>query len=681
LLSELAALKPDLKVVIALGSVATKALLDTRKGVTWMRGRILEYPGLDCDFAATYHPAATLAHRDPNLYPDLVFDLKRVVAHLNGKGPQKVACEYFWARSEDAALALIEACQQAKYFSIDLETDSAERPDFQTDKVIQVNLGWAPGKAGVIRWKYFSDAVLDGFRDLFTNPDYFRVLFNGKFDAKMGYALTGEIIKVNFDGMLAHLMFDERRGIHALWYVAPHYVGIDTWEHLIQPYLPNKKVPFSNVPPRVLAQYGARDADCEYRLGPHFQEELKGKSYEHLYYNILLPAAEAVTRAELNGIKVDVEYARNLQTGLKQRIDKAEKNLSRDGSVNIRSPKQLAVVLYDELQLPIDPEEGRTTRKDVLEKLRHQSDYVEQLLDFKEADKLHGTYLKKLIAKAVENEANLVYMDYQLHGTVTGRWSETGARVMTIPRESWMRRIFVAREGMEFLRLDYSGAEVCWTAVYSKDPDLTRIINSGRHIHTEVAMEMFRHTPESWAKLSEDVKTDLKIKSKSVVFGLLYGRGQNSLAEQFGVTPSQAKAWIDKFFSQFPGVRDWMGRTQWEAVTRRELTTVYGRKRRFGIVTEDTKHMVKRQGVNFLPSSSSNEMTMSTYVRVWQRLGLAGPVYLHDGIVWEVPDGQAKKLASAVREIAEEIDVETDVKFRVDLAHGHSWGDLKEVAL
>jgi DNA polymerase-1 len=686
-MSELSALKPHLRMVVALGSVATKALLDTRKGVTWMRGRIMEFPSLDCDFAATYHPAAVL--RNPELYPDMLFDLKRVAEHVNGQRAERsVRNEYYLAQTEEEALAILEECKEAGTFSFDLETDSGEAINFQSDRVLQINLCWAPGRAGVIPASLFTDRVLRALATCLTDRRLFRIAHNAKFDAKFAAILLHGFlpgpVRCDFDTMLAHLMFDERRGTHALYSVAPRFVGLDTYEHLIQPYLPTRSTPFSAVPPEVLALYGARDADCEYRLGVRFVQDLKGQPFEGLYYKVIMPAVNAFAEAELKGLTVDVEYANQLSQQLEQQIKEAERQLSRGGTVNLRSPKQLSAVLYDEVGIPLPKEGKRTTAQGYLVKVRHQFDYVDQLLKFREADKLHGTYLRKLITKAKEHPQHLVFPDYQLHGTVTGRLSERGTGIMTIPRVSWMRKVFVAREGHVFVGLDYASAELCWTAVYSKDPVLTAIINSGRDIHTEVAQEMFRKTPEQWAKLTEDQQKQLRIYAKAVVFGLLYGRGPRSLSEQLGITVDEAESYIRRFFDRFQGVQDWAGRVQHRAVRERELTTVYGRKRRFGFITEDTVHVVKRQALNFLPSSSSNDMTLVTYVRAWQKLGFAGPIYLHDGIVLEVPEDEAAEVAREVKKIATEHIpevVDTPVRFRADISIGRSWGELKEADL
>ena len=110
-----------------------------------------------------------------------------------------MVCEYFWAREEEAAFWIIDQCRRAKIFSVDLETESEERPDFQSDRILQVNLGWAPGKAGVIRWKWFTDRVIEELKDLFSNPVYYRILHNGKFDAKFGQRLTGVPVTVDFE--------------------------------------------------------------------------------------------------------------------------------------------------------------------------------------------------------------------------------------------------------------------------------------------------------------------------------------------------------------------------------------------------------------------------------------------------------------------------------------------------
>lgn len=682
LLDELAGLKPHLKMVVALGSIPAKVLLDVRKGVTWARGRIMQYPNLDCDFGFTYHPAAMLRPGGNELFQDFEFDLTRYIKHLHdgGEPDDEVEQNYYWAHTEEEALALIELCRGAKVFSVDLETDSAGVIDFQNDRVLQVNVGWAPGQAGVIRYPLFTDNVLAELKELFTNPEYFRILHSGKFDSKFSGKLTGEPIQVDFDTMLAHLMFDERRGTHALYQVAPRYTGLDTYEHLIQPYLPSKETSFANIPSDKLALYGCRDADCELRLGLVFKKDLVGQPFEDLYYQMILPASNAFTYAERSGIMIDVPYAEKLQAQLQVRINEAQHKLTLGGKINLRSPKQLAVHLYDELGIGEVEGMGRTTKEKALQKMNHP--YAKELLNFREADKLHGTYLKKLIAKAKEDSGHLVYMDYQLHGTVTGRFSERGARIMTIPRESYFRNIFHARPGFEFLGLDYSGAEVRWIAVYSGDPDLTAIVNSGRDIHTEVACGMFKHTREQFEALPKDRRTLLRIYSKSVVFGLLYGRGPRSLAEQLGVTADEARGYIQRFFSQFPGVRDWMGKTQWEAVRKRELQTAWGRKRRFGLIDQENRHIVHRQAVNFLPSSSSSDMTLCTYVRVFNEFGYAGPVFLHDGCLWELPEGMARDIVPRVREIAESsplLVVETPVTFPVELSIGVKWGSLKEV--
>jgi uracil-DNA glycosylase family 4 len=667
----------DLKIVVALGSVATKALLDTRKGVTWMRGRIMDFPSLRCAFAAVYHPAFILRNGDG--MSDFKFDWERIRDYLSGHKAYKVRQTYYWAKTEEEAHLILEQCFQAKMVSIDFETNSGGTIDFQRDPVLQVNLCWAPGQAGVIRRKLFTPGILRRLRMLSGDPKIMRVLHNGKFDAKFAVRLCGASIITDFDTMLAHHLLDERRGTHALWNVAPRYIGLDTLENLIQPFLPTKKTPFGEIPPRVMAKYGARDADCEYRLGPALLGALRKEGMLHLYKRVVAPAAEACAWAELNGITLDLDYAQHLRAKIRKDLFTLRKAITNGKSINLRSWQQVAHLLYDVHKIP-PTDLGRVTNKHALEKMQsHQ--IVRDLSNYRNLDKLYGTYLKTLILKAEADLDHLVYQDYRIHGTVTGRWSESGAGVMTLPRISWMRKLFRARPGHEFLKVDYKSSEVCWVAVYSKDPALTGILNSGRDLHTETAMLMNNYTREQWETLSEDTRTQLRIYSKAVVFGLLYGRGPQSLSEQLRISMDDAKLYIRKFFDQFFYVRRWVAITQQEAIMAREITTVFGRKRRWGFIGNDEEHKVKRQAINFLPSSSSNDTCMCLFGWIFKELGYAAPVFLHDGLLVEVPTGQAKKIAPIIAKRAAQIPhewTETDVHFRVDLAVGKNWGEMEK---
>lgn len=233
----------------------------------------------------------------------------------------------------------------------------------------------------------------------------------------------------------------------------------------------------------------------------------------------------------------------------------------------------------------------------------------------------------------------------------TGRLASRNPNLQNIPRQTEIRSLFVPRPGHSFVSADFGQIEVRAWGFNSQDPDLLNVFERGRDIHTELTCEIFGVKPE-------EVTKELRVQTKTVVFGIIYGRGPYSIADQLGITPEEAQEIIDKLFRRFPKAAEWRDRVISEALENGVVKTSLGRKRRFPHAKSSEKAVVeavKRAAVNFPCQSLAADLTNYALIRIYRRLKLEGlkacPVMqVHDQIVVEAPNDEVER----VRQIMEE---------------------------
>lgn len=410
---------------------------------------------------------------------------------------------------------------------------------------------------------------------------------------------------------------------------------------------------------------------------------LKEEGMQELYTELELPLASVLFEMEHEGILLDREALSSYGKALKERIQKTEERiyLAAGAPLNLNSPKQLGVLLFETLGLPHakKTKTGYSTDAETLEKLRPLSDVVADILEYRKLQKLYGTYVEGLL-KQTETDAR-VHTTFLQAQTVTGRLSSQDPNLQNIPvrtpegRE--IRRFFVAREGHIFLDADYSQVELRILAHLSGDEAFLSAFRRGEDIHKKTAAEIFR--------VSEDeVTSAMRKDAKAINFGIVYGIGEYSLSQDLGISRKEAAEYIQSYFDTYPSVSAYLKRTVEEAKRTGEVSTLYGRRRRVPELSATKKTLVafgERVAMNTPIQGTAADIMKLAMVRVARRLKAENSkakilLQVHDELLLECPENEAESVARLLKEEMEHA-ASLSLTLVAEVGRGKNWLEAK----
>ena len=346
---------------------------------------------------------------------------------------------------------------------------------------------------------------------------------------------------------------------------------------------------------------------------------------------------------------------------------------------NINSPRQLGEVLFDELMLPSGKKTktGWSTNADVLEKLRGKHPIVDQVLEYRMLTKLKSTYADGLL-KVISDDGR-IHTNFQMTVTATGRLSSTEPNLQNIPVRkrlgAQIRKMFVASPGMTLVDADYSQIELRLLAHISGDEAMRDAFLSGEDFHAVTAAKVF-NVP------LEEVTPTLRSRAKAVNFGIVYGISAFSLAQDIGVWPSEAKAYMDAYLEKYHGVRDYMKAIVEQARAEGYVSTLYGRRRSLPELKSsnfNTRSFGERVALNMPIQGTAADIIKLAMVNVYRRLqseGLRARLILqvHDELIVECPEDEAERVKEILKSEMENT-AQLSVPLIVDAHIGHSWAE------
>ncbi len=424
-----------------------------------------------------------------------------------------------------------------------------------------------------------------------------------------------------------------------------------------------------------------KGAEAVWTLTEPLREKLAEEGMTELFETAELPLCEVLAEMEHTGFCVDrkalYDFGQSLNAGIASLQESIYSHAGHD--FNILSPKQLGEVLFDELMLPAGKKTktGWSTNADVLEKLRGKHPIVQEVLDYRMLTKLKSTYAEGLL-KVIEDDGR-IHTNFQMTVTATGRLSSTEPNLQNIPvrRElgAQIRRMFVASPGMTLVDADYSQIELRLLAHISGDKAMQDAFLSGEDFHTVTASQVF-DTPLS------EVTHALRSRAKAVNFGIVYGISAFSLAQDIGVFPNEAKAYMEAYLNKYHGVRDYMKSIVEKARHDGYVSTLYGRRRALPELKSsnfNTRQFGERVALNMPIQGTAADIIKLAMVAVYRRLkaeGLQARLLLqvHDELIVECPQEEAER----VREILSyemEHTAALAVPLTVDAHIGHSWAE------
>jgi DNA polymerase-1 len=504
------------------------------------------------------------------------------------KNINNTAHEYIAVTTEAAMKELVAELATQKEICFDTETTGIDANDCE---IVGMSFSYQPHKAWYVPCpvdQAETKKVLSIFKPLFDDESKTWIGQNIKYDLLVLKWYDVELKGPLFDTMLAHYVV-EPDGKRSMDELSAQFLGYEP-VHIEE--LIGKKVPknstakqqgtMRDVELEKITEYAAEDADITLQLKHSLFPLLKEKEVERVFYEVENPLVKVLTDMEFEGIKVDVDFLNEYSKQLDKDAKEAEQRVYSSAGLkfNLASPKQLGEVLFDHLKL--DPKAKKTktgqyaTGEDVLLKLAHTSSIVEDILIFRELTKLRSTYVDAL-PQLINRKTGRVHTTYGQAVAVTGRLASNNPNLQNIPvrteRGREIRKAFVPRdENHVLVSADYSQIELRIVAAISGDPAMCDAFIKGKDIHTATAAKVY--------KIEEkDVTKEMRYKAKSVNFGIIYGQGAFGLADNLGISRTEAKEIIDNYKREFAGIQKYMDDTVNFARENGYVETLMGRKR------------------------------------------------------------------------------------------------------
>ncbi len=441
---------------------------------------------------------------------------------------------------------------------------------------------------------------------------------------------------------------------------------------------------FSSVALEDAANYAAEDALITLKLYYRLLEQLKLQDAEHLITEakeIEFPFIQTLIEMEDEGIKIDTAFLEEFKAETEILLDSLRQKIYTlaGGEFNINSTKQLGVVLFETLELPVGKKTktGYSTDEKVLNSLYDAHDIIPVLLEYREVFKLYSTYIDPLLTLGLSTEDRRIHTSFLQTGTATGRLSSKNPNLQNIPVRSPMgakiRKAFIASEGKTLIGIDYSQIELRLLAHFSQDATLLDAFAHDKDIHRQTAVAIF----------GEDQADAKRNVAKTVNFGLLYGMGPKKLSVDIGVSTKEAKEIIEAYFENFPTVKTFLRSIADGAKEIGYVETLLKRRRYFNFETAPPmmKAAYERESVNTVFQGSAADLiklSMNEIAKVIKKEHLSAKMLLqiHDELIFEVDENQAEVLAERFKSIMEGIYT-LGVPLRSSVNIGKNWSELK----
>jgi DNA polymerase-1 len=600
--------------------------------------------------------------------------------------------DYECVLSRERLAAWVETLLAAPLAAVDTETTSI---DYMLAELVGVSFSVAPGEGAYVpfghRYPGAPDQlerghVLETLRPWLEGAQHRKVVQNLKYDtsvlARYGITLRG----AEFDTMLESYVYDSVGVRHNMDAMADKYLGVATVRYEDVAGKGAKALTFDQVGLEAAADYAAEDADITLRLHEWLWPRLRDTGrLEQIFRNLEMPLVGVLSRMERHGTLVDgtrlEAQGRELEVRMAELKERAW-GLAGE-QFNLDSPKQLQVLFYEKLDLPVlrkTPGGAPSTAEPVLLDLARDYELPQVILDYRGLAKLKSTYTDKLPLQ-INAGSGRIHTSYHQAVAATGRLSSSDPNLQNIPiRTAEGRRIrqaFIAPPGMCLVAADYSQIELRIMAHLSGDAGLNTAFERDQDIHRATAAEVF-------GVPLDGVSDDQRRSAKAINFGLIYGMSAFGLGRQLGISRTLAQEYIDRYFARYPGVREYMDRTRAEARERGYVETLFGRRLyvpEINVRNLQRRQAAERTAINAPMQGSAADIIKRAMIAVdaWlsaSSLDAAMIMQVHDELVFEVAADQVDALRAAVvrhmtaaGELGVALVVDTGVGANWDEAH------------
>lgn len=606
--------------------------------------------------------------------------------------------DYRWVKSTDAkgrAEILAEYAELGS-FCFDIETDSL---DHRLANILGIALSHDAHRGVYVELPkdaIEAKAMIEEFRPILENSESEKIGHNLKFDVSVLFWNGIQTRGALFDTMLAHSLVEPEQR-HKMDYLAERYLGYtpikydDVFgaaaEKSGQMTMFDAIDDEGGADPEKIAEYAAEDADVTWQLAAIMREELSKLDQDNVFYEIESPLLPVLVAMESEGIKVDTNTLSEIGEILGKRIGELEKEVyqSAGEEFNLNSPKQLGEILFDKLKLVEKPKKTATgqykTDEQTLSSLAGTHPLIAQIMEYREASKLKGTYVDTL-PEAIFGGTGRVHTTFLQLMTATGRLASNNPNLQNIPIRTEMgreiRRAFVPRsDEYTLMAADYSQIELRVMASLSGDPAMMEAFSTGLDIHTATAARVNGLSDPA------EVTSEMRRTAKMVNFGIIYGISAFGLSQRLGtVSRSEAAAIIEEYFRQYPRVKEFMDNTIEQAKEDGYVETVGGRRRYLRDINSrswSVRGAAERTAINTPIQGTAADMIKIAMIEVDRLLRDGGYkttmlLQVHDELVFDLHKDEAEEVTPKIVEAMVNA-LKLDVPVVVETGAGDNWLD------
>ncbi|MBF2171250.1 DNA polymerase I [Staphylococcus epidermidis] len=638
--------------------------------------------------------------------------MSKDLATINVHSPIEVSLEDTKLTLQDDTAEKIELFKKLEFKQLLADIDTSSNNEEVIDKTFEIeqdfqNVDFNDLNEAVIHFEledtnYLKDAILKfGF---YTNHQH--VVINADdvknyknlvrwledknttkivYDAKKTYVsahrLGINIENIEFDVMLASYIIDPSRSIDDVKSVVSLY-GQNYVKDNITVFGKGKK---HHIPEEsILNEHIASVTEAISAVTPIMKSQLEDYNQIELLKDLELPLARILSEMEEIGIYTDINDLKEMEFEIQKKLDVLISNIheSAGEAFNINSPKQLGVVLFETLQLPVikKTKTGYSTAVDVLEKLQGEHPIIDDILEYRQLSKLQSTYVEGL--QKVISKDHRIHTRFNQTLAQTGRLSSVDPNLQNIPiRLEEGRKIRKAfkptSKDSVILSADYSQIELRVLAHITQDESLKHAFINGHDIHTATAMKVFDVE-------SDQVDSLMRRQAKAVNFGIVYGISDYGLSQSLGITRKKAKAFIDDYLASFPGVKQYMSDIVKDAKAQGYVETLLHRRRYIPDITSrnfNLRSFAERTAMNTPIQGSAADIIKLAMVKFSEKIKETKYhakllLQVHDELIFEIPKSEVEDFSKFVEEIMEQALV-LDVPLKVDSNYGATWYDAK----
>ena len=582
----------------------------------------------------------------------------------------------------------IQKIKLKRIVAIDTETDSL---NVMLANLVGISMSIEPGSAAYIPLKHQSadnfiqlnlDLVIEKMKPILEDSNIIKIGQNIKYDAHI-FLNNGIILKgIDEDTMLMSYVLESNQS-HGMDKLSKRYLGHDciSYESLVGKGV--KQITFDQVYIEDAAPYAAEDADVTFQLFQHLNNLLKeNKKLLRVYKEIEIPSMQALIKVERNGVLIDSKILQKQSHEIGEKLINLEKEafILADQPFNLSSPKQLREILFDKLKIkPLKktPTGTPSTSEEVLQVLAQDYPLPKLILEHRSLSKLKNTYTDKL-PRMINQNTGRVHTSYNQAVAITGRLASSDPNLQNIPIRTpegrRVREAFIAPKGSVIMSADYSQIELRIMAHLSKDKRLIQAFKNNEDIHRITAAEIFNTSLEG-------VSNEQRRYAKVINFGLIYGMSPFGLAKNLNIEISAAKNYIDRYFTQYPSVKQYMEDAKQIAKEKGYVETFFGRRLWLPEINGSNGIMraaAERAAINGPMQGTAADLIKLAMIEVqnWiqTELNIKGKMIMqvHDELVFEVPNNEVQTFKKIIPKLMAEV-ASLSVPLIADIGEGDNW--------